>query len=304
MGKAAFCVFSCLLACWWLPAGGQYYFYNSRYYDALFTVDAGVSAGGMNCLTDLGGKKETGRRFISDMDPGATRLCGGISTAVHYNNAIGIRLELATGAVSGSDSILKKYASATNGRYLRNLSFRSRITEISLAVELYPLSLLPDAGIALQPYALAGIGRFSFNPQAVWNNSWISLQPLHTEGQGFPEYPGQPVYKLTQFNLPFGGGIRYELSPILNIRGEIICRHLFTDYLDDVSTAYIHPSLFDRHLSPQAAALARTLADRSRGTGITDGGHEGEIRGSKKNNDVFFSVSLKCSFVMGRKRIK
>ena len=36
---------------------------------------------------------------------------------------------------------------------------------------------------------LIGVGYFSFNPQAKLGNRWIDLQPLSTEGQGFPEYP-------------------------------------------------------------------------------------------------------------------
>jgi hypothetical protein len=107
------------------------------------------------------------------------------------------------------------------------------------------------------PYLLAGVGIFHFNPEACINNSWVLLQPLHTEGQGFKEYPNRPPYKLTQFNFPVGIGIRYELSALLNLRLEIIHRILLTDYLDDVSTRYVDPLAFQPILKCWSGCLAK-----------------------------------------------
>ena len=301
MSKAVLYLLTCMLLCRSTHAYSQYYFYNSRYYDALFTVDLGMSAGAMNCLTDLGGKKETGRRFFGDVNWNTTHICGGLFAGINYNNAIGIRIELAAGHISASDSILKRYGLVYNGRYLRSLSFESDIKEVSLAAELYPLSLFPAANVAIMPYVVAGIGSFSFNPQVLYIKSPISLPALHTEGQGLKEYPGRSLYKLTQLNIPLGGGMKYEISPCINLRCELIYRKLFTDYLDDVSATYVNPSVFDRNLPSQMAVLARKLADRRQG--YSPSGHEGEIRGNKGNNDAYFSVNVRCSFVLGRRKI-
>src|SRR5687767_15450579 len=46
-------------------------------------------------------------------------------------------LEATFGQVVGFDSILKNVAHTTNGRYERNLSFKSRISEFHLGVELH-----------------------------------------------------------------------------------------------------------------------------------------------------------------------
>ena len=59
---------------------------------------------------------------------------------------------------------------------------------------------------AVSPYILAGIGYFHFNPQANLNDNYVDLQPLHTEGQGFAEYPNVKEYKLSQINFPVGIG--------------------------------------------------------------------------------------------------
>lgn len=304
MSKTALYFFTCLLLCWNTHALSQYYFYNSRYYDALFTVDIGISAGAMNCLTDLGGRNETGKRFISDINRSATHACGGLFAGINYNNAIGIRIELAAGQVSACDSILKQYTSAGNGRYIRNLSFRSAIKELSLAAELYPLSLFHDANFALMPYVVAGIGSFSFNPQAQYNSSQVSLPLLHTEGEGMKEYPDRPIYKLTQLNVPLGGGVKYEITPFLNLRCELIYRQLFTDYLDDVSATYVNSSVFGRNLPPQVAFLAQKMADRRQKSLYSYNEHEGEIRGNKTNNDAYFSINIKFSLALGRTKIR
>lgn len=258
----------------------------------------------MNCLTDLGGRYETGRKFFSDINRSATRSCGGLFAGVNYNNVMGISVGFTVGQVSACDSILRRYTSAGNGRAVRNLSFRSDIKEFTGMVELYPMGFFPGVRFSLLPYLTAGAGVFSFHPQTRWNNSWASLPALHTEGEGWQEYPDRPVYKLSQRSIPLGGGIKYELGPLCNIRCEFIYRLLFTDYLDDVSTGYVQPALFSRNLSLPLAALAEKLADRRYGAADRSANRAEEIRGNSKRNDAFFSLHVKCSFVMGRSRIR
>jgi len=151
---------------------------------------------------------------------------------------------------------------------------------------------------------MAGIGWFNFNPQANYNGLWIDLQPLHTEGEGFKEYPNHTPYRLSQINIPAGAGFKYELSEMFTIRGELIYRFLFTDYLDDVSTTYIDPTLFDKYLSPTEAAFAKILYSRQ---GEIKPGFVpavGSIRGSPKHNDAYFSFNLKIGINLGRTRYK
>ncbi|MBE7174376.1 MAG: hypothetical protein INR73_27640 [Williamsia sp.] len=303
--KPACFLFSCLFICACTsPAISQYYFYNSQYYDALFTAEGGLSGGAMNCLTDLGGRHEQAKNSLSDVNWRTTQPCAGLFAAINYNGIVGLRAELAFGQVSAADSILKHYTAADNGRYLRNLSFSSVIREVSLLAEWYPLGIFPSLDLSLCPYLVAGAGIFDFNPQAVLNRTWVSLPALHTEGEGWMEYPERRPYKLTQLNVPVGGGVKYELGPLFTLRCEFIYRWLFTDYLDDVSTTYVNPARFDVHLNSPIAALAEKLADRRRERGAPSANHTGEIRGNSSNKDAFFSVNVKCSFVMGRKKIR
>ncbi|HEX8277789.1 MAG TPA: DUF6089 family protein, partial [Segetibacter sp.] len=181
----------------------------------------------------------------------------------------------------------------------RNLSFKSNITEVALLFDFRPLILfeLEPKKWAPEPYITAGIGWFSFNPQTQYNGRWVDLKPLHTEGQGFSEYPGVSNYKLSQFNIPFGIGFRYKLSSRVNIRLEYIHRKLFTDYLDDASREkFINPALFDKYLSPAAAADAKALYNR------TLNGRTPPTRGIPRNNDTYMSLTLKLGVVLSKKR--
>lgn len=289
-------------------AKAQYYFYNNNYFDNPLLFEAGASIGAMNCLTDLGGTKGIGGKFIKDLNLGNTNVCGSVFFSAQYKHAVTVTLQATFGKVSAHDSILKRVAPSTFGRYERNLSFKSSITEVSLMAELHPLYAFINWAAKetepprLSPYITAGIGYFSFNPQARLNNNWVDLQPLSTEGQGFKELPDRKKYKLNQLNFPVGAGVRYELSPMFNLRAEFTYRVLNTDYLDDVSTQYIDPALYANYLSGINLSNALLLNDRQYEIVPNDVTHTGSQRGNPKNNDCYFSFNLKAGLVLGRAR--
>ncbi|MGF2412115.1 hypothetical protein [Ferruginibacter sp.] len=287
----------------------QYYFYDNNYYDNPVIFELGGSVGIMNSLTDLGGKKGIGKKFVKDVNFGNTQLAGSISLSAIYKNAVAFRVEGTFGQVKAYDSILKKVKTSTFGRYERNLSFRSNITEFMVAAEIHPLFIFKKYDVTdelprYSPYLMAGVGFFSFNPQAKLLNRWVDLQPLSTEGQGFTEYPGRKPYKLNQISIPVGVGVKYELSPMLNLRAECVYRILNTDYLDDVSTTYVDPTLYSNYFSGTKLTNALLLNDRQYEldpTHITTGGDQ---RGNAKNNDAYFTFNLKIGLLFGRERIR
>jgi hypothetical protein len=286
----------------------QYYYYNENYFERDVNFEFGGSVGFMNCLTDLGGKKGIGKGFIKDLNMKNNNFSFSIFTTATFRYVLGLRLEATFGKIEAYDSILKTVAPSTFGRYERNLSFRSPITDIQLSVEFHPLYLQVNYDkepTRISPYLLGGIGFFTFNPQAKLSNQWYDLKPLRLEGQGFEEYPKRKDYKLSQLNIPLGFGVKYEINQALNARFEFVHRSLQTDYLDDVSTQYIEPSLFTSYLTPTQAAIARRLHDRQ---GERIPGHTtqpGEIRGDPKDNDSYFSFQAKISVMIGRlKRAK
>lgn len=291
-------------------AVAQYYFYDDSYYDNPVIYELGASVGAMNCLTDIGGKAGIGKKFIKDLNYGKTYTCAGGYFGVLYKNALGARIEACFGKLSGDDAILANVPvdDMARRRFNRNLNFQTTITEFSAVVEAHPLFLFIDweskdaEPPRYSPYFLGGVGYYSFNPQAKVGNKLIDLQPLSTEGQGLREYPDRQVYKLKQINFPVGAGFKYELSSLVNLRGEFVYRILTTDYLDDVSTTYIDPTFYASNgFSGTKLNNAILLNNR-----VINGQQAlpGNKRGSPTQKDSYFSFNLKIGIMLGRERIR
>ncbi|MEO9211462.1 MAG: DUF6089 family protein [Ginsengibacter sp.] len=269
-------------------------YYDDEYHD--FTYELGGSLGAMNAFTDIGGRDGKGRMFIKDINLQTTQLSYGLFIGVMYKDIIGLRLEGTYGSVKAYDSLLPP--NDQQERYLRNLSFSSKIIELSLVGEYHPIEMFTDRFPIISPYVVAGIGYYHFNPQAKLNGTYIDLQPLRTEGQGFAEYPGRKVYSLNQFNIPLGLGAKFYISPKINLKLEFQYRLLFTDYLDDASTTYIDPILFSKYLSGENLTHALLLNDRSKPGAQT--AHIDGIRASSKYNDAYYTLSIKFGISLGR----
>jgi hypothetical protein len=222
---------------------------------------------------------------------------------------VGLRLAADVTYLEGSDDIINTTGIDELWRKQRNLDFKTTLIEGYMALEIFPTMMFnTDAEFEprLRPYALAGIGVFHFNPQgsltdAAGNKSWYYLHPLRLEGQGMPEYPYSQPYKLTQINIPFGGGIKYYLSERINMSMELLYRKTFTDYIDDVSTKYIDPNNYTKYLSSQEAGLAYKLSDKSIGIiypGMTRY-PAGTQRGDTKDADTYFSIVAKVGVRLG-----
>jgi hypothetical protein len=173
--------------------------------------------------------------------------------------------------------------------------------------EVYPTVFLEyepsDIFHKLRPYGMIGVGVFHFDPMGTdpFNGQWVKLSTLHTEGQGFPEYPDRKEYKLTQLNIPMGVGVKYFLSESVNLGLEIIHRKTFTDYIDDVSTTYIDPALFYTYLPLQQAQLAERMANKTADPLGNSVFFPGDKRGTATNNDAYYSIQFKLGFRLGNK---
>jgi hypothetical protein len=148
------------------------------------------------------------------------------------------------------------------------------------------------------PYAFAGLAVFHFDPYAFdANHQKVFLKPLSTEGEGLPGYPDRKPYSLTQFAIPFGGGIKFAVTENIRIGLEIGMRKLFTDYLDDVSKNYIDPNdLF--------AAKGQEAVDMSyRGDELPGGdpNYPGKLvqRGNPKSKDFYYFTGIHLTFRLG-----
>ena len=273
-------------------------------------IEAGLNFGPTFFLGDLGGNRGKGTTFIKDVNLELTKVMKGAFISIYPTDWLGFRVAAQYTYVSGKDNIINTSGIDESWRKQRNLDFRSDMFEAYAAIELFPTLMFnrnSDYEPRLKPYGFVGIGMFTFNPEgSITNNngivSWHKLQPLRTEGQGMTEYPNRKEYSLTQLNIPMGFGIRYQLSDRVNIGTELLYRKTFTDYIDDVSTSYVDPVVFDRYLSASQANIARQIHDKTFGI-VTPGRtrtEPGLQRGNPNNNDAYFSTVLKVGFRLGQ----
>ena len=97
--------------------------------------------------------------------------------------------------------------------------------------------------------------------------------------------------KLTQIAIPFGIGVKMNVSKKVGLGLEWGPRKTFTDYLDDVSGTYPDPLLH-----PFASIRSASLSDRSKHAG----NNINKQRGNPRTKDWYFffgvTLSIKLNF--------
>jgi hypothetical protein len=266
--------------------------------------EAGITLGPSNFLGDLGGNQGKGTPFIKDNNIQMTKLTFGAFISYHPSELLAFRFGVNVGSLEGDDAIIKDKGGLEVARKLRNSDFKSKFVEGLLMAEIYPTTFLEydntDEYHKLRPYVTAGVGAFHFNPMGKdpLTGEYVQLRPLHTEGQGFAEYPDRKEYKLTQINIPFGIGVKYFLSENVNVSFEIIHRKTFTDYIDDVSTSYVDPAAFYANMPLAQAQLAERMANKS-GPAGSPYYQAGSKRGTATNKDSYYTAGFKFGVRLG-----
>ncbi|MEO5942964.1 MAG: hypothetical protein ABIP30_01300 [Ferruginibacter sp.] len=272
-------------------------------------IEAGLNFGPTFFLGDLGGNAGKGTHFIKDINFPLTKLMKGAFISIYPKDWIGLRVAAQYTYVEGRDNIIDTKGVDELWRKQRNLDFKSNMWEVYGAIEIYPTMMFKkydDYDPMIKPYGFIGAGLFHFDPQGSitdvnGNKTWYKLHPLHTEGEGFPQYPDKKPYNLTQLNIPMGGGLKIRLSDKVSTAVELLYRKTFTDYIDDVSTTYIDPNNFYANLSPANAAIAAKIADKTVGI-VTPGVNRyppGTQRGNSNNMDAYFSFVVKLGVKLG-----
>ncbi len=230
--------------------------------------EVGATTGASNYIGDL-----SEQRLSSDNFHGMIGIFGRYNATKYLS----IKSSLIKGSISGSDESARSAELRE-----RNLSFRSDIFELSVTSEVNfsPYNIRDQkTGV---PYFFTGFAVTHFNPQAQMRGAWYDLQPLKTEGK---------AYSRTTVAIPFGLGMKFNLSYKLNFGLEVGARRTFTDYLDDVSTYY--PDVIDlRRYAPTTAALAYRTPEL---TGEFGENPMGVDRGDSNNNDWYLFAGLTVS---------
>lgn len=177
----------------------------------------------------------------------------------------------------------------------RNLSFRSDIYDMGGRVEFNFMTFRHGSRDEFfTPYFFTGLGLFRFNPKAYYNEEWVELQPLGTEGQDI-----DAEYQLTSANFQYGGGVKISLNYVWSLNIEFAGHSAFTDYLDDVSSTYPDKTYL-RRLRGQRAV---NLSDRSVAIpGFSDFniGEAGRQRGDDTNKDSYYHIGIGLMYYFGQ----
>ncbi|MEZ4930001.1 MAG: DUF6089 family protein [Chitinophagales bacterium] len=219
------------------------------------------------------------------------RPVGGVFLRNNFDTRWVLKSAIGFGQIAYDD---KKSQNAFNRQ--RNLHFKSNILDLSVMLELNFLEFdKQKQNKWFSPYFTVGFAAFYYNPQAKYNGKWYYLQPLGTEGQNDPSYSGIKKYRLVNFAIPIGGGVKFSVNRNWNVGllGEL--RVTFTDYLDAVSGVYPSPL----SLPEGSQGIAYALSDRSGEVGEPIG-KPGNQRGTSLKNDFYLFLGVSASYTFFR----
>lgn len=261
--------------------------------------------GGLGTATFMGelGGRGAATHMMGDFNFTSQRAL--MSAGMRYKllEPLALKGTLSLGWLSGDDAKCDDIY-----RLDRNLSFKSHLLEFAVQAE---FSIIKEPvshryslrrrrkfslkNIKINTYIFAGISGFWFNPKGLdevangGTGEWVSLQPLHTEGQGY--IPSREPYSRVQMAFPFGIGFKYNLNRRISIGAEFGARYTLTDYLDDVSTSYIDNDWLKRN-NPLAARMADKSLISEQPVKLINGKPylypAGDQRGDSKYNDFYF----------------
>lgn len=277
------------------PALAQYFRQSSYWKTHRQEVEFGL--GISNFLGELGGRNQIGSPFVWDLELSQTRPAASLAYRYYIARKQALRMRMTYGVLAGNDNLTTEPF-----RMTRNLNFKSDVFELSLVYEIHlyreELGHVYDLrGVKgtkssrVGLYFFGGIGGFYFDPRAQFNNQWVRLKPLGTEGQGLPG--GADEYNNFQLCIPMGVGIRRAFTKQWSGGLEIQYTKTFTDYIDDVSTKYYDPNAIRDAYGDVAAYLSNPALDS--GPLVENGiisTAPGMQRGDEKDLDAYLFLKL------------
>ena len=248
-----------------------------------------------------GASKELGYQlgamwYTGDLNPGNMfRGLGHVAQGGYYrhnlNTRVSFRGQFMQGAIEMWDA---DHPNAWQQE--RNLHFRNQINEYSLLTELnYRDHAVGNPKRTMVPFLYAGFAVYTHDPegQDIYGN-WQPLQPMGTEGQGW--FQDVENYLTWGVAIPYGVGWKGNLGSGMSFQFEWGARKVWTDYLDDVSTVYMNPSLLREARGQIAVQFADRAVDRDMPVGQS---LEGLQRGDPGRNDRYgyflFSLGFRVS---------
>jgi Domain of unknown function (DUF6089) len=216
-----------------------------------------------------------GSYYIGDINPRGhffftkPALGGFYRYSPHYRYAF--KLGLNYGKLTASDAKSKEADQRE-----RNLFFTTNLFEGSAVAEFNFVDYrIGNDKHKFTMYVFAGIAMYYFNPKSDRGNGLEALRKFNTEGQ-------KNSYDRFQTSIPFGVGVKLNLTRRIGLGIEWGPRRTFTDYIDDVSGSY--PAL--------AVEGDKGFTNRSLNGAATPG----SMRGNPSTKDWYFYYGVTLNF--------
>ncbi|HSC54428.1 MAG TPA: DUF6089 family protein [Phnomibacter sp.] len=251
------------------------------YESTVLNGEVGIALGAAHYFGDLN----------TDASLNRPKLAASLLFRKQFGKYIAVRLQGTFAQLGYSDVYSENEVQKT-----RNLSFNSNIFELAVMGDFNFFRFIPgERDFNFTPYVTFGAGFFTYDPYAYLDDQKYFLRPLGTEGQGSTLYPDRKPYSSMAVCFPFGVGIKYNLTPKLNLMFEITHRFTNTDYLDDVSDTYAGAAAFPPlpNGDPSPAFL---LQDRSYEVTNRPIGVAGRQRGNSSQKDQYVTAMIGVTF--------
>jgi len=251
---------------------------HAQFHTAMSRSEMGFLAGGMYYIGDL-----NSFGHFKGVQPSV-----GFLYRYNIHSRLTFRANLLYGNLEGDDAWAKDLALSN-----RNLNFRTQLFELASGVEFHYMPFqIGSKKYKGTAYLLAQLAGFHINPKTFYNDEWIFLQPLGTEGQGseIEGYSTKKRYSLYQFAIPIGVGLKFSIGKKAVIGIEYTVRKTFTDYIDDVgSDSYLPAEIITDSNGPLSARLANKSLN----------GDMNGMRGNSKTKDWYMSALITCTLRLG-----
>ena len=144
------------------------------------------------------------------------------------------RFNYTRGTIGSSDSRTKD-----DFKLARNIEFRTAVDEFALMTEFNYWPYTTGTKRNQTFYMFSGIALTFYNPQGEYNEEWVDLRQLGTEGQQ-TDLSDQLFYGESTITLPMGIGYRRSFARDWSMTAEIGWRRYGSDYMDDTSGDYVN----------------------------------------------------------------
>ncbi len=231
------------------------------------TWELGASAGGAGYMGDLNANNPLKVSGIS---------VGGFVQR-NFDGYLSAKINYTYGSISGNDA-----NSGDAQMRARGLNFTTSLNEVAAIGEFNFLNYIPEAGKnKFTPYIYLGFAYLiNYTPNATYNGQTYNLLDYKNIEEGTQASPK------AAYSIPFGAGIKYNISGKWTLAADIGYRKPNTDYLDGVSGFY----------PKNPSSLTATERELSDPTGLaTPGSQRGDLNG--RDTYFFTQISLSFTFV-------